>query len=346
MKKILSVILITAFIITLFACKKDEGKKDNVTTEEPETEEPEYVFPDLSGIPSPLSVNGEPVSYETFRYYYALVKFKYDNGSVSYWDTHDYSQDISSETMKYLLHDLATEKYAESIGVRLSDYEISQVKDSIESMTYYYGGKYEFNKMLDDNYLTPELYEKLNEIDALYDKLLEYLTGEESGYKISDDKTLVRRYLDNYAARADHILILNDPGDNAEENEKLIKEIYQRLQNGEDFAELKAQYSEDNETANNDVGYYFTEGDIGKEFEEAALSLEIGQMSGIIETHYGWHIIIRLPFDEEYIAENWDSDIVPFYQKHMLEIAIGKVKDAMSVEYDETFYSYSPKNIK
>ena len=345
MKKILSVLLITVFILMLFSCKKDE-KKETVTTEATETEEPEYVFTDLSGIPSPLSVDGEPVTYEVFRYYYALVKYKYDNGDDTYWDTHDYTQDISDETMRYLLRDLATEKYAESVGVKLSDYELSQVKDSIQSTAYYYGSMYDFNEMLDENYLTPALYEKLNVIDALYDKLLQYLTSEESGYKISNDKTLVRRYLDNYAARADHILILNDPGDNESENETLIKDIYQRIQNGEDFDLLKAQYSEDTVTATDTIGYYFTEGDIGKEFEEAALSLQIGEMSGIIKTHYGWHIIKRLPFDEEYIAENWDSIFVPFYQQHMLEIAIGKVKDAMNIEYDTSFYAFTPKNLK
>lgn len=343
MKKALSVILILAFFAALFSCKPGA---DGITTEAPETDEPEYVYKDVSGIPSPLSVNGAPVPYSTFRYYYAAVKYKYDNGDNSYWDSHDYAQDILDEAMIYLRRDIAIEDYAASIGVSLSDYEKSQVKESISSMMFYYGGEYAYNEMLDDNYLTPELYEKLNETDALYDKLLEYLTGEESGYKISSDKTLVRRYIDNYAARADHILILNDPGEDVNENETLIKEIYQKLQNGADFAELKAEYSDDPDTANDDAGYYFAEGDVGREFEAAALALAVGEMSGIIETHYGWHIIKRLPFDEDYITENWDSVFVPFYQKHMLELAIGKVKDAQNIEYDASFYAYTPKNIE
>ena len=156
MKKILSIFLAVILCAALFACKPGS---DTVSTEEPETDEQEYVFTDISGIPSPLSVNGEPVSYETFRYYYAMVKYKYDNGEDQYWETHDYSRDILDETIIYLRRDLAIEQYAKSVGVSLTDYEMSQIADSIDSMSFYYGGEYYFNEMLDDNYLTPELYE-------------------------------------------------------------------------------------------------------------------------------------------------------------------------------------------
>ena len=339
MKKLFALLLILIFAVSALSCKPGEQ-----TVTEEETDEPVYVYTDISGIPSPLSVNGEPVPYETFRYYYALVKYKYDNGDDSYWDSHDYSQDILDEALMYLRRDIATEQYAASLGVALTDYEIAEVKESIKNASYYYS-EYEYNEMLDDNYLTPALYEKLNLTDSLYNKLLTYLTGEESGYKISSDKTLVKRYLDNYVARADHILILNDPGEDVNENETLIKEIYAKLQNGEDFQELKKQYSDDTQTSGDDVGYYFTEGDIGKEFEEAAFSLQIGQMSGIVEAHYGYHIIIRLPLDEEYIKENEDY-FVTFYQEHMLALAVSKVKDAQNIEYDASIYTYTPKNIK
>ena len=340
MKKIISAFLITVFALALFACKTEKPAE---TVEE--TDEPEYVFTDVSGVPSPLSVDGEEIPYSTFRYYYSLVKYKYDNGDDSYWDTHDYSADILDEAALYLRRDLATKQYAEQLNVSLSDYDISQVKESIRNASYYYGSEYEYNEMLDDNFLTPGLYEELNMIDSLRDKLLEYLTGEESGYKISSDKTLVNRYLNNYVSRADHILILNDPGDDVNENETLINEIYDKLIGGEDFEALKEQYSEDRKSTDNENGYYFAEGDIGKEFEEAALALQIGQMSDIVKTHYGYHIIIRLPLDEEYIKENEDH-FVSFYQEHMLKLAINKVKDAQKIEYDPSFYTYTPKNIK
>jgi len=71
-----------------------------------------------------------------------------------------------------------------------------------------------------------------------------------------------------------------------------IRDINQKLQDGQDFATLAAEYSEDTTSAANggDIGY------IGKgmtvtEFENAAFSLDVGEVSGIVETDYGYHII-------------------------------------------------------
>lgn len=97
--------------------------------------------------------------------------------------------------------------------------------------------------------------------------------------------------------QASHILIGWDESDLASDRTKdeaysLISEIKDKLTNGEDFATLAQQYSEDTGTASNggDLGF-FTKGKMVPEFETAAWTLKPGETSEIVETQFGYHLI-------------------------------------------------------
>lgn len=72
----------------------------------------------------------------------------------------------------------------------------------------------------------------------------------------------------------------------------LIKNIKQQLDNGADFAELAKKYSEDPSTKQNggDLGY-FERRQMVKEFDDAAFKLNVGQVSDIIKSQFGYHLI-------------------------------------------------------
>jgi len=94
--------------------------------------------------------------------------------------------------------------------------------------------------------------------------------------------------------RTRHILIMtdrNDPVKTAQALEK-IKELRERILAGEDFAKLAKEYSQDAMSAplGGDLG--FVEADaLEKQYGEAVLFLEKGEVSDVVETMYGYHII-------------------------------------------------------
>ncbi len=94
--------------------------------------------------------------------------------------------------------------------------------------------------------------------------------------------------------KARHILIKVTPDADPEkvgEARKKTEEILARAKKGEDFASLAEQYSE-GPTAKKggDLGY-FPRGRMVKEFEDAAFSLKPGEISPVVRTQFGFHII-------------------------------------------------------
>ncbi len=90
-----------------------------------------------------------------------------------------------------------------------------------------------------------------------------------------------------------HILMEIKPGETAfEDARKLASAVLDSIRKGANFAEMAKKYSSDPGSAKKggDLGW-FNRHDFVKEFAEAAVKLEIGEMSGLVKTQFGWHII-------------------------------------------------------
>jgi peptidyl-prolyl cis-trans isomerase C len=94
--------------------------------------------------------------------------------------------------------------------------------------------------------------------------------------------------------RARHILIkLSSEASDEEKtySKKEMQAILEEAKSGADFAELAKKHSQcPSAIRGGDLGY-FARGDMVKPFEETAFALEPGQISDIVETEYGYHII-------------------------------------------------------
>lgn len=131
-----------------------------------------------------------------------------------------------------------------------------------------------------------------------------YLTFAPSGF-LSQISVTEREIVDYYElnqekytnpeeVKARHILLKVEENAPAAQEEKVkgkAFELLKRIKEGEDFISLAKKYSQDTSASEGgDLGF-FKRGQMVKPFEEAAFSLEIGEVSEPVKTRFGWHII-------------------------------------------------------
>lgn len=158
--------------------------------------------------------------------------------------------------------------------------------------------------------LTKELLTTLNENSDLYNQLREKRFGENSGHYPTDAE--VNAYLDEVGRyKAKHILLATidldtrEPLDEAAIAEKkaLADDLLSQLRAAEDpialFDDLMNEHSEDSGLESNPDGYTTQKGEMVAPFEEAALALKAGEISEVVESDFGYHIILRLPMDPD-----------------------------------------------
>lgn len=127
--------------------------------------------------------------------------------------------------------------------------------------------------------------------------------------------------------RARHILIRLDPDATAAARDsarQFMEEIRQRALAGEDFAQLAREYSQDPGTASlgGDLDF-FSRGQMVAPFEEAAFALDVGEISEVVETPFGLHIIRA----EERRIRDFD-EIRDSYRAYVLDMQIAEAEDA------------------
>jgi len=141
---------------------------------------------------------------------------------------------------------------------------------------------------IDDMQADTDLIEKMYSEYALSNKVYEHVTKDVNP-EISDDEArtikvkhiLIKNYtLDSNGKRV-NMTQLDDLRAKAK-----CRSILEKIQAGADFDEMAQEYNEDDETS-----YAFMKGTMPESFEEAAFQLDTDEVSGIVTTEYGYHII-------------------------------------------------------
>lgn len=122
---------------------------------------------------------------------------------------------------------------------------------------------------------------------------------------VADTEQIDSIYNTEYVC-AKHILVptvdieTNTPlsDDEKKEAKKKAEEALSKAKKGEDFDKLISEYNSDPGMEYNPNGYVFTKKQMVAEFEEAAYALKEGDISDIVETTYGYHIIQRQELPE------------------------------------------------
>ncbi len=272
------------------------------------------------------TVGGKDISYDTYRYFYK----NYKKESESYTEAQ-----IKEKAFEAIASDVALTKLADKYEVELTSADEDAVSDYVEAATANYGGEDAYKKALEENFLTEDLFEYFYSQQILESKLRDYMYDEMNNIIKSDDATFEKDLRENFMA-AKQILIRNDEGDDIEKNRELAESIFARAINGEDFDALIAEYSEDS-SANDNYVYHFTHGQMLVAFEEAVEKTEVGKICNhVAVSEAGFHIVMRLPLDEEYIDTHFEELRDAFKARRFNEIR-QELAESLAWEESEGF---------
>ncbi|HIT25158.1 MAG TPA: peptidylprolyl isomerase [Candidatus Enterenecus avicola] len=245
-----------------------------------------------------LTVNGEPIPADLYLYFLA-VNCAYLT-QMYQADVSDYVDQLKEDSKTVTAYYKLLEMKCQELGCPLTDAQQTELKETLMAQ-----GQEDYEQRKTINGLSDETMEFVYAINYFYDNVLNATIGTPT-----DDQ------LNSYVYQTRHILLktvdttatptLQEDGtytypalDDATVAEKkaLAEDILSQLNASDDpstlFDELMNEYSEDEGLANSPEGYTATLGQMVSPYEKAALALSFGQVSGIVESEYGYHIIIR-----------------------------------------------------
>lgn len=190
-------------------------------------------------------------------------------------------------TLETLITKKLVQQEADAASIEISEQDVT---DEIEIIKLEFGSEEEFNGILMQNGLTIEDLREDMRLNAMVRKVLESKTD------VTDEE--IKTYFDanqgkfggtEDQVRASHILVATK-----EEADAILAD----LKAGADFAETAQAKSTDGSAANGGDLDFFAKADMVEPFAEAAFALEVGQISEVVQSEFGYHIIKKTDFKE------------------------------------------------
>ncbi|CAD2079057.1 peptidylprolyl isomerase [Phocicoccus pinnipedialis] len=240
--------------------------------------------------------------------------------------------EVANQTFELTLNKVLEDKYKDEINVD----EISkQVDKEIEN----YGGEQQFSQILAQTQpgMTIEKYKANKIANALHNR---YFAEK---FEITDDAAL------KDAVKAQHILVkvgAEQGGMKDEDAKKKIDEVIKKAKDGEDFGELAKEYSDDGSAdQGGDLGLV-TKGQMVPEFEKALYELEPGEISDVVKTQFGYHVIKRQDTKKEDLSDEEISSARQTMVQQKLQENQNKVVEFYKDLLDEYEVKFTNEDIK
>ena len=323
MKKIFTLILCLMMTVSLIGCSNK--KNEAVAT-----------------------VNGETITLGNYEKLLALNKLSME----SYYGSDIWSKEVEDgKTYKDILKDMVLQTMisSEVVYQQAKKDKIlptdEQVQEQIDS----------FNEQVKND---KEYQNKLKKM-GIDEEFLKYqfsrdLANNNLKAKFTDDTKISESEMKKYyeenkddfytdTVTASHILLktIDDNGnelsdEKKKEAKKKAEEALKKVKSGEDFAQVAKEYSEDSTASNGGELGTFGRGQMVSEFENAAFSMKPGEISDIIKTQYGYHIIkVTERVDEQKSYDDVKDEIKSTLASQEYSKYIEKIEKNTKIEKSE-----------
>lgn len=216
-------------------------------------------------------------------------------------------------------------------GMKVEKERIDTAKEAVIKRL---GGKKVFKEALKSRSISEEDFGKELKKRFLADDLRKIEIEQKATVTLEEITQYYERnkagYLRPEARRIRHILIRVDPASLAEDKKlkrKRAEEVLEKIEAGEDFAQLAWDYSDDPyRVKGGDIGLIHR-GRLDSLLDEVAFSLKVGDVSDIIETIYGYHII---KVEEEKEPEQLSlEDVSQKIQRQLIEEKLKSLRETL-----------------
>lgn len=286
-------------VMALSACGT---KTEEAVTENVDVNDPTAVVATVNGVDITLDEFGffmaQVVGTEVYKHNsefngdFSLVDWeaKTENGKTL---REAVAESAANEAIDYAL----LSQDAEEKGMGATEEDIEQIESSMEQFVSENGEDMLKKSLVAMGVMTTDGYKKMSKLMVGASNFETEFNADKS--KFIDDEKMFQSYADKDYVSVQHILILND-SEKHENPETVIKDVLKRAKGGEDFDALIAEFNEDPGQQEKPVGYSFGKGEMVPEFEKAAFALDYGEISDVVKTDYGYHIIKRVTGLYEY----------------------------------------------
>jgi hypothetical protein len=339
--RLLSLLLAGALAVSLTACNSTDTGEDADAAVSDQTGTSQSLLPDdfvadtsvedlclaTTGIPGDFelfTVNGEPVTVRSYLYwlryniYYLISTY---GTSVIDWTTTDSGFNLA-DYLKEGTRDTAAncsllQSKAKELGFDMTQDQIDELDSTFAMAILMAGGEDAYNDQQRKVGLDYDTLYQINAAYYYYSQLMDGLYGDRP-----TTEEIVNYIEENDILSAKHILLLTvdpDTGEALDDDtiaekkataESLLSQLQSSTDLAADFDALMNEYSEDSGLTSNPDGYTFTANEMVEAFETATRELEYGQLSDIVESPYGYHIILRQDPDTEDTRKEYRADLL------------------------------------
>ena len=324
MKRLIAVVLAVILCFGLL-CGCDKQDTADTDTEVTSAFDYDAAFAKYDPNTVVMTINGTEVTWSEFYYmlYSGVYQLTYYLGDME-WDQEcvegygttfeEYSMQLAMDSLKQF-H--AIDKKAAEMGVELSESDLASIEATEATFKAQSVGadasEEDFNAfLLKTFFMTEDVYRFINESSVLYEKMFLEVVGE-AGEKMTEQdiadfverapyvtaKHIFLRTVDDSGVPFEDEVIASAKA-TAEKMLAQLQTIPSQSARIERFDELMNEYSEDEGLMLFPEGYTFTTGQMYQVFEDAAFALEDYEISGIVESESGFHIIMRIPTERSY----------------------------------------------
>ncbi len=240
------------------------------------------------------TVNGTDITTASLDSRMESVKMQYAGQGRA--DAYESADDFRADVLDNMIENTLLLNYANENGYAISE---ETLKSEFDGIAEQFGSPEEFASALETQGLTEETLKE--EIRTAY-TVENMLEGEITSQLSISDEDVEQFYTENpeyfqmeESVTASHIIVMVDSEATDEEKEEArgkIEAIREEIVNGADFAAVARERSEGPSASSGGSLGTFTRGQMVAPFEEAAFSLEPGELSDIVVTEFGYHIIL------------------------------------------------------